>query len=48
VHDLHKKIIDIVAQNNINYKLRAYVRNRLKNFNIGDVKKLHACSVDLF
>ena len=28
--------------------LRDDVRNRLKTYNVGDVKKLHACSANLF
>jgi len=38
VHELHEKINNKVAQNNANYKLRADVRNKLKTFNVGDVK----------
>ena len=33
---------------NANCKLQADVQNILKTFNVGDVKKLHACSVDPF
>ena len=42
------KISDKIARNNANYELRAYVKNILKTFNVGDVKKLHACSADPF
>ena len=48
LHELHKEISDEAAQTNANYKLRAAVRNILKTPNVGDVKKLHACSADLF
>jgi len=37
VHESQEKITDKVAQNNINYEMRADGRNRLSNFNIGDV-----------
>ena len=36
VHDLHKEVIDKIAQSNASYKLRAGVRKRLKIFNVGD------------
>ena len=36
VHDLHKKVMDKIAQSNTNYKLQAYVRKRLKTFSVGD------------
>jgi len=36
VHDLHKEVMNKLAQSNANYKLRADVRKRLKTFNIGD------------
>jgi len=39
MHKLHKKIGDKVAQNNVNYKLRVDIRNRLKTFNISGVVK---------
>ena len=48
MHEVHKKISDRIAQNNVHYKLRADVRIRLKTFNVGDVKKLHACNDDPF
>ena len=34
--------------NSANCKLQADVQNILKTFNVGDVKKLHASSVDPF
>jgi len=36
VHDLHKEVIDKIAQSNAKYKLRADVRKRLKIFNVGN------------
>jgi len=48
VYELHKKISDKITQNNTNYKLRAGVKNRLKAFNVDDVKKLHTYSADPF
>ena len=36
VHDLHKEVMDKIAQSNANYKLRADVRKRFKTFNVGD------------
>ena len=48
VHELHKEISDKIALNNSNYELRADIRNKLKTFNVGDVKKLHASNVDPF
>jgi len=48
MHELHKKISDKVAQNNINYKLRADIKNKLKTFNFSGVKKFHAYSADPF
>ena len=44
-HELHKGIIDKVAHDNANYKLRTDIGKWLKTFNIGDVKQLHAYSV---
>jgi len=34
VHNLHKKVINKIAQSNANYKLWADVRKRLKTFNV--------------
>jgi len=32
VHDLHKQVMDKIAQSNANYKVQANVRKKLKNF----------------
>jgi len=49
VHELHQKINDKIAQNNVNYELQTDARNKLKTFNVGEiVKRLHACSADPF
>ena len=37
VHELHKEIIDRIAQSNANYKLRADVRKQIKTLNVGDL-----------
>ena len=44
----HDEISNKFAQNNTNHGIRADDRNRLNNFNVGDVQKLHACSSDPF
>ena len=44
MRELHKKISDKAAQNNTNYKLWSDIRNILKTFNVGDAKKVYACS----
>ena len=36
VHDLHKEIMDKIAQSSANYKLRNDVRKKLKTFNVGE------------
>ena len=36
VHDLHKKVMNKIAQSNASYKLGADVRKKLKIFNVGD------------
>ena len=36
VHDLHKEVMDKIAQSNASYKLRANVRKRFKIFNVGE------------
>jgi hypothetical protein len=36
IHDLHKEISNRIAQNNTNYKIRADLRRRFKEFNVGD------------
>ena len=33
IHDWHKKVIDKIAQSNVNYNLRADIRKRFKTFN---------------
>jgi len=46
VGESHENIGDKVAQNN--HEMRADDRNRLKTFNVGVLKQLHACSTDPF
>ena len=49
MRELHKEIIDRIAQDNANYKLQVVVRKRLTS-NVGDfvmVKKMHAQSAGL-
>ena len=48
MHESHEKINGKVAQNNDNQEMRAHDRNKLKIFNIGDVKQLHARNADPF
>ena len=44
-HDLHKEVMDEIAQHNANYEMRIDVRKLFKTFNVGDVILL-ACSTD--
>ena len=46
-HDLHKEVMDKIAQNNANYKIRIDIRKLFKTINVGDVILL-ACSSDPF
>jgi len=46
-HDLHKEVMDEIAQHNANYEMRIDVRKLFKTFNIGDVV-LRAFSNDPF
>jgi len=48
VPESHEEINEKIEQNNDNHEMRADDRNILKTFNVGDVKQLHACSVDPF
>ena len=45
-HDLHKEVMDKIAQNNANYEIRIDIRKLFKTFNVGDVIIL-ACSTNL-
>ena len=47
LHESHEKISDKVAQNN-NHEMWTDDKNILKTFNVGDVKLLHAYSIDSF
>ena len=46
-HDLHKEVIDKIAQYNANYEMWNDIRKLFKIFNVGDVV-LRASSTDLF
>jgi len=46
-HNLHKEVMNKIAQNNANYDIRIDIRKLFKTFNIGDVILL-ACSTDPF
>ena len=48
MHEQPTEISDKIAQNNNNHRIRANDRNILNTFNVGDVQKLHACSLDAF
>jgi len=36
MHELHKEISDRIEHDNTNYKLRADIKKKFKNFNVGD------------
>ena len=44
-HDLHKEVMNKIAQNNANYEIRIDIKKIVKIFNIGDVILL-ACIID--
>ena len=44
LHELHTKINDMITQNNVNCKLRADVRKKLRTFNVGGGVKKIACA----
>ena len=35
-HELHKEVMDKIAQNNANYEIQIDIRKKLKTFNVGD------------
>ena len=46
-HDLHKKVMDKIAQNSTNYEIRIDIKKLFKTFNVGDVILL-VCSTMQF